>query len=80
MRLVNIVAVLALLLCPNALVAQTARFGVSDVTAIDQLFDRYNRAFSSKDYVKLSDYLEAPFLTFPKGVEVLPTMDDVMKF
>jgi hypothetical protein len=53
---------------------EKARFGVSDTEAIDQLFDRYNQAFSSKDYVKLRDYLQAPFVRF----ESVVTLQDIM--
>ena len=81
MRHAHIVVVLALLLCPKTLLAQqSARFGVSDRVAIERLFDRYNQAFSSKDYSTLREQLQAPFLRFPTGVEVLPTLDDVMTF
>ena len=44
------------------------------------LFDQYNLAFSAKNYPELSQHLQAPFLTFPAGVEVLPTLDDVIRF
>jgi hypothetical protein len=81
MRYVHIVVVLALILCSKTLLAQqSARFGVSDKAAIEQMFDRYNQAFSTKDYPKLREQLQAPFLRFPASVEVLPTLDDVMDF
>jgi hypothetical protein len=73
--------VFALLLCPNTLLAQqSVRFGASDKAAIGELFDRYNQAASTKDYSTLREQLQAPFLRFPAGVEVLPTLDDVMNF
>jgi hypothetical protein len=81
--LVHFVLLLGLLLCPYTVVGQeTTRFGPSDVSAIDELFDRYNQAFSSKDYVKLRDYFQAPFLGFGnvfgrEGLN-LSTMDVVM--
>src|SRR4030095_5382568 len=63
------------------LLAQSpARFGVAEKAAIEQLFDRYVQAYSTKDYAKLREQLQAPFLRFPAGVEVLPTMDDVMNY
>jgi hypothetical protein len=73
--------VFALLLYPNTLLAQqSVRFGASDKAAIGELFDRYNQAASTKDYPTLREQLQAPFLRFPAGVEVLPTLDDVMNF
>jgi len=81
MRQAHIVVVLALLLWPRISPAQQSpRFGVSDREAIEQLFDRYNQAFSTKDYPKLREQLQAPFVLFPAGVEALPTVEDAMKF
>ena len=81
MRPVRVAVVVAFLLCPTTLPAQqSAQFGVSDSAAIKQLFDRYNRAFSKKDYRQLRDELQAPFLRFAAGVESLPTLDDVIEF
>src|SRR5262245_63714770 len=64
----------------------TASFGTPDRAAIEQLFDRYAAAFFSKDYVKLREYVQAPFVRFgpsntrPEAVPtdwvVLPTVDE----
>src|SRR5262245_40978503 len=81
MRHLHIVAVLALLLWPTtSLAQQSARFEVCDKEAIEQLFGRYNEAFSTKDYPTLRGQLQAPFVRFPAGVEVLPTLEDAMNF
>jgi len=81
MRHAHIVVVLALLLWPRTSQAQQSpRFGMSDKEAIEQLFDRYNQAFSMKDYPKLREQLQAPFVRFPAGVEALPTLEDAMNF
>jgi hypothetical protein len=81
-RLIRVFLLLGFLSPCASLGQETARFGPSDVFAIDQLFDRYNQAFSSKDYVKLRDYLQAPFLGFGNvfGMDGLNlhTMDAVM--
>jgi hypothetical protein len=77
----GIIVAVATLLCPSLSIAQqSARFGASDKAVIEQLFDRYNQAVSTKDYPQLREQLQAPFLRFPAGVEVLPTLDDVMNF
>ena len=71
------------LLLPLTVMAQKdgqPSFGAADKTAIEQLFDRYVRAYSIKDYAKLREQLQAPFFRFPAGVVVLETMDDVMNF
>ena len=73
-------AAVGLLFPRISLAQQPARFGVSDKRAIDQLFDRYVQAFSTKDYARLREQLQAPFLTFRVGVDVMPTMDDVMNY
>ena len=81
MRPVRVAVVVAFLLCPTTLPAQQSdQFGVSDSAAIKQLFNRYNQAFSKKDYRQLRDELQAPFLRFTAGVESLPTLDDVIEF
>jgi hypothetical protein len=49
-------------------------------TAIEQLLDRYVEAYSAKDYPKLREQLQAPFVRFPAGWEVLETLDDAMQF
>jgi hypothetical protein len=49
-------------------------------TAIEQLLDRYVEAYSAKDYPKLREQLQAPFVRFSAGWEVLETLDDAMQF
>ena len=73
-------AVVGLFFPRISLAQQPVRFGVFDKRAIEQLFDRYVQAFSTKDYAKLREQLQAPFLTFQAGVDVMPTMDDVMNY
>ena len=65
-------------------------FGTLDKTAIERLFDGYSVAFSNQDYVKLRDYVQAPFIRFgPSNTRaeaglgdwaVLQTMDDTIGF
>jgi len=38
------------------------------------------QAYSAKDYDRLREQLQAPFVRFPAGWEVLNTLDDVIKF
>jgi hypothetical protein len=81
MRHAYILVVVVVLLCSNSLLAEpSAQSGMSDKAAIEQLFDRYVQAYSAKDYAKLREQLQAPFLRFPASVEVLPTIDDVMNY
>ena len=63
-----------------AFAQQTPRFGQSDVAAIDQLFESYNQAFSARDYAKLKDHLQGPFVGFAPflGFGNVLTMDGVM--
>jgi uncharacterized membrane protein YccC len=68
-------------LCPGTSSAQQpARFATADKVAIDQLLDRYVQAYSAKEYAKLREQLQAPFVRFPAGWEVLNTLDEVMNF
>jgi len=64
-------------------------FGPAEKTAIEQLFDGYSAAFSNKDWVKLREYLQVPYVRFGAsntGVDaasdwvVLPTMDQAINF
>jgi hypothetical protein len=81
MRAACIIVVTAGLLCPRTSLAQkAARFEASDKTAIEQLLDRYVEAYSAKDYTRLREQLQAPFVRFPAGWEVFETLDDAMKF
>jgi hypothetical protein len=81
MRHAYILVVVVVLMCSNSLLAEpSAQSGMSDKAAIEQLFDRYVQAYSAKDYAKLREQLQAPFLRFPASVEVLPTIDDVMNY
>jgi NTF2-like protein (DUF6841) len=79
MRYACIFIVIVGLLCSGtSLAQQPTRFAQSDKIAIEQLLDRYVQAYSGKDYAKLREQLQAPFVRFPAGWEVLNTLDDVM--
>ena len=81
MRHTYVVVVLTCLLWPGAVLGQQPeRFGESSRAAIEELFVRYNQAVSVKHYPGLRQELQAPFVTFLAGVQVLPTLDDVMEF
>jgi hypothetical protein len=91
MRIAVVIAVAANLLYPNLLPAQQrARFTPSDKAAIDRLLDEYGQAFVTKDYAKLQQTLQAPFVRFGPSVTVtettqgdwvvLRTLDDVMNW
>src|SRR5262245_23806461 len=63
--------------------AQSARFSDGDKKAIDQLLDRYYRAYTAKDYTLLREQLlQAPFIYVgpapdrPLGARL--TLDEVM--
>ena len=62
----------------SPLLGQAADFAASDRLAIDQLFDRYVHAFSTKDYGALKECLQAPFVGFRGPLNVLQTLDDVI--
>jgi hypothetical protein len=71
----------SLFVYPQASVGQqTAKFNAADKAAIEQLFDQYIHAYSTKDYAKLRASLQAPFVRFPATWEVYTTLDDVMKY
>jgi hypothetical protein len=65
MRIAVVIVVAANLLYPNLLPAQQpTRFALSDKAAIDRLLDEYGQAFVTKDYAKLQQTLQAPFVRF----------------
>src|SRR5262245_4573123 len=91
MRAVYICVLVVALAYPEiASVQGTVSFGTAERAAIEQLFDRYQAALSGKDYVKLREYIQAPFVRFgPSNTfadtssadwAVLPTMDDAINF
>jgi len=55
-------------------------FGDSDKLAIEQMYDRYTEAFIMRDYAKLRDYVQLPFLTFQAELRILESMDAVLAF
>ena len=56
----------SVLSCPGlALGQKPATFGESDKVAIEQLLDRYVRAYSAKDYAALRECIQAPFIRLP---------------
>ena len=79
-----ILLVASLLSYPGATLGQkVASFGESDKAAIAQLFDRYSRAYSTKDYAALRECLQVPFIRFPAGTaiwDVQGTMDEAMTY
>ena len=80
-RLHILLLLATLLFYPRTSLAQsTAGFGASDKVAIQQLLDRYVHAYSAKDYVKLREYLQVPFIRFPATWDVLGTMDELMTY
>jgi NTF2-like protein (DUF6841) len=51
--------------------------------AIAQLFDRYSRAYSTKDYAALRECLQVPFIRLPADTatwDVQGTMDEAMTY
>ena len=79
-----ILLVAGLLFCPDpALGQKVASFGKSDQAAIEQLLDRYSRAYSTKDYAALRECIQVPFIRFPAGTaiwDVQGTMDEAMTY
>jgi hypothetical protein len=86
---IAVIVVAASLLCPALSFAQQqARFTPSDKAAIDRLLDDYGQAFVMKDYAKLQQTLQAPFVRFGPAVTgtekrqgdwmILQTLNDVM--
>lgn len=55
-------------------------FKDSDRAAVEKLFDGYVRAYSTKDYAGLREYVQAPFVRFPAGWEVMGTLEEVMTY
>ena len=61
--------------------AQESRgFGETDKLAIEQMFDRYVEAFVQKDYPKLLEFVEAPFLVMQGDLRSLNSTDAVLAF
>ena len=73
-----------------ASVQGTVSFGPPERAAIDNLFEGYSAAFSSRNYAKLREYIQAPFIRFgpsntrvettPSDWAVFGTMDDAIGF
>ena len=91
MRIAVVIVVAANLLYPGLSFAQgRARFTPSDKAAIDRLLDDYGQAFVTKDYAKLQQTLQAPFVRFGLSVTgtetgqgdwvTLQTLNDVMNW
>ena len=91
MRALYLSVLIASLVCSALALPQgKASFDETQRGAIEQLFDRYSAAFSSKDYVKLREYLQSPFVRFgpsntrvetsPADWTILPSMDEVISF
>ena len=53
-------------------------FSGSDKLAIEQMLERYKQAFQMKDYTKLREYVQSPFVTFPDVPKIYESMDAVM--
>jgi hypothetical protein len=88
---IAVVVVVANLLYPGPSSAQQQeRFTPSDKAAIDRLLDDYGQAFVTKDYAKLQQTLQAPFVRFGLSVAgtearqsdwvILQTLNDVMNW
>jgi hypothetical protein len=68
-------------LVSSIICAQEPRgFGDSDKLAIEQMYDRYTEAFITRDYAKLREYIQLPFVTFQAEVRVLGSLDEVLAF
>jgi hypothetical protein len=81
MRFASIIVVVVSLACPGlSLGQQPASFATADKIAIEELLDRYVKASSAKDYAKLREELQAPFVRFQAGWDVLETLDQAMNF
>ena len=89
MRIAIVIVVAVNLLYPVLSFAQQrARFTPSDKAAIDRLLDEYGQAFVTKDYARLQQTLQAPFVRFGLSVTgnetregdwvILHTLNDVM--
>jgi len=55
-------------------------FGDSDKLAIQQMYDRYSQAYVTKDYTKLREYVQAPFVVFLVELRILESVDAVTTF
>jgi hypothetical protein len=79
-----ILLVASLLSCAAPALGQNiASFGESNKVAIAQLFDRYSRAYSTKDYAALRECLQVPFIRLPADTatwDVQGTMDEAMTY
>jgi len=84
MSRLRILLIASLLSCPALAPGQnTASFGESDKAAIEQLLDRYVRAYSAKDYAALRECIQALFITLPPDTamwHVMGTVDEAMTF
>jgi hypothetical protein len=71
----------ALIWSSSVLSAQEPRdFGDSDKVAIAQMYDRYSQAFVTKDYAKLREYVQAPFVLFLGELRIFESVDAVTAF
>lgn len=84
MKRLLILFVATFLSCAGAALGQqVAGFPESDKSAIAQLFDRYSRAYSTKDYAALRECFQVPFIRLPADTamwDVQATMDEVMTY
>ena len=68
---------------PVSMGQSAASFGEPDKAAIGQLFDRYSRAYSTKDYAAVRECLRVPFMRLPADTamwDVQGTIDEVMTY
>jgi hypothetical protein len=72
--------VIATLLLSSLGVSQDSGIAPSDKQSIDALLTDYVQAFMTKDYVKLRDCLQAPFVRLTAAGEpnVVSTLDEVI--
>jgi molybdopterin converting factor small subunit len=54
-------------------------FSKVDSNAINDMLERYSHAFQTRDYERLREYVQAPFVTFPGELKVFATMEAVME-
>ena len=83
MSRLRILLIASLLSCPALVPGQnTASFGKSNKAAIEQLLDRYVRAYSAKDYAALRECIQVPFIRLPNTAmwDVLGTVDEAMTY
>jgi hypothetical protein len=79
LRIFTSLALIGVLSPAFAVAQQKPTFTDADKAAIEQMLDRYARAFSTKDYATLRETLQAPFVNFPGGFSVTQTLDELMK-